>query len=46
MDLFLADLKSQKPHRVPGTALFMTSDTSGVPNVLHHFKHNKACTSA
>jgi KUP system potassium uptake protein len=27
---------------VPGTALFMTSDTSGVPNVLlHHFKHNK-----
>jgi KUP system potassium uptake protein len=42
MDLFLADLKSQQPHRVPGTALFMTSDTSGVPNVLlHHFKHNK-----
>jgi KUP system potassium uptake protein len=42
MDLFLADLKAQQPHRVPGTALFMTSDTSGVPNVLlHHFKHNK-----
>ena len=42
MDLFLADLKSQKPQRVPGTALFMTSDTTGVPNVLlHHFKHNK-----
>jgi len=42
MDLFLADLKAQQPHRVPGTALFMTSDTGGVPNVLlHHFKHNK-----
>ena len=42
MDLFLADLKAQQPHRVPGTALFMTSDTTGVPNVLlHHFKHNK-----
>jgi len=42
MDLFLADLRSQQPHRVPGTALFMTSDTGGVPNVLlHHFKHNK-----
>jgi KUP system potassium uptake protein len=42
MDLFLADLEMQQPQRVPGTALFMTSDTSGVPNVLlHHFKHNK-----
>jgi KUP system potassium uptake protein len=42
MDLFLTDLETQQPHRVPGTALFMTSDTSGVPNVLlHHFKHNK-----
>ncbi len=42
MDLFLVDLATQQPQRVPGTALFMTSDTSGVPNVLlHHFKHNK-----
>jgi KUP system potassium uptake protein len=42
MDLFLADLETQQPVRVPGTALFMTSDTGGVPNVLlHHFKHNK-----
>jgi KUP system potassium uptake protein len=42
MDLFLADLAMQQPPRVPGTAVFMTSDTSGVPNVLlHHFKHNK-----
>jgi len=42
MDLFLADLEMQQPQRVSGTALFMTSDTTGVPNVLlHHFKHNK-----
>ncbi|MEW6271567.1 MAG: potassium transporter Kup [Thermodesulfobacteriota bacterium] len=42
MDLFLADLATQQPPRVPGTAVFMTSDTGGVPNVLlHHFKHNK-----
>jgi KUP system potassium uptake protein len=42
LDLFLADLATLQPHRVPGTAVFMTSDTHGVPNVLlHHFKHNK-----
>jgi len=42
LDLFLADLETQQPHRVPGTAVFMTSDTQGVPNVLlHHFKHNR-----
>ncbi|HEY8516537.1 MAG TPA: potassium transporter Kup [Candidatus Binatia bacterium] len=42
IDLFLADLETQQPPRVPGTAVFMTSDMSGVPNVLlHHFKHNK-----
>lgn len=42
MDLFLADLEMQQPHRVPGTAVVMTSDSTGVPNVLlHHFKHNK-----
>ncbi len=42
LDLFLADLETQQPHRVPGTAIFMTSDPNGVPNVLlHHFKHNK-----
>ncbi len=42
LDLFLADLETQQPHRVPGTAIFMTSDPNGVPHVLlHHFKHNK-----
>lgn len=42
MDLFLADVRAQKPHRVPGTAVFMTSNPDGAPPVLlHHFKHNK-----
>jgi KUP system potassium uptake protein len=42
LDLFLADLANVKPHRVPGTAVFMTSDPDGAPPVLlHHFKHNK-----
>ncbi len=42
MDLFLADVGRWKPHRVPGTAVFLTSDASGAPPVLlHHLKHNK-----
>ena len=42
IDLFLEDVKRRKPPRVPGTAVFMTSDTSGAPVVLlHHLKHNK-----
>jgi KUP system potassium uptake protein len=42
LDLFLADVHKTKPIRVPGTAVFMTSDTYGVPVVLlHHLKHNK-----
>ncbi len=42
MNLFLADLQVQQPHRVSGTAVVMTSTTKGVPPVLlHHFKHNK-----
>jgi KUP system potassium uptake protein len=42
MDLFLADIERRKPVRVPGTAVFMTSDPAGVPIVLlHHLKHNK-----
>jgi KUP system potassium uptake protein len=39
---FLKEIKPGHPHRVPGTAVFMTSDASGVPVVLlHHLKHNK-----
>jgi KUP system potassium uptake protein len=42
MDLFLADVSRRKPHRVPGTAVFLTSDSAGAPPVLlHHLKHNK-----
>jgi KUP system potassium uptake protein len=42
MDLFLEDVRRRKPTRVPGTAVFLTSDTSGAPIVLlHHLKHNK-----
>ncbi len=42
MDLFLEDVRRRKPPRVPGTAVFLTSDTSGAPVVLlHHLKHNK-----
>lgn len=42
IDLFMGDLESQKPARVKGTAVFMTSNVEGAPVVLlHHFKHNK-----
>jgi KUP system potassium uptake protein len=42
MDLFLEDVRRRKPPRVPGTAVFLTSDVSGAPVVLlHHLKHNK-----
>ncbi|HUQ15353.1 MAG TPA: potassium transporter Kup [Gemmatimonadales bacterium] len=42
MDLFLSDVARRKPPRVPGTAVFLTSNISGAPPVLlHHLKHNK-----
>ncbi len=42
IDLFLADVAATRPIRVPGTAVFMTSNQGGAPVVLlHHFKHNK-----
>ena len=41
-DLFLADLELNPLPRVEGTAVFMTSGTANVPNVvLHHVKHNR-----
>jgi KUP system potassium uptake protein len=41
-ELFLNDVASTQPHRVKGTAVFMTSNPDGAPPVLlHHFKHNK-----
>ena len=42
LDVFMADLAATGPHRVAGTAVFMTSNPSGVPAVLlHFFKHGK-----
>jgi KUP system potassium uptake protein len=42
LEAFVMDLGTFKPHRVPGTAIFMTSTPRGTPNVLlHHFRHNK-----
>jgi KUP system potassium uptake protein len=42
MAAFLVDLEMTKPHRVQGTAVFLTSTRRGTPTVLlHHFKHNK-----
>jgi KUP system potassium uptake protein len=40
---FLADLKARGVPRVPGTAVFLTRTTSGVPPVLlWHLRHNRA----
>ena len=42
VDLFLDDVAHQQPHRIEGTAVFMTSTPQGVPPVLlHHLKHNR-----
>ena len=42
MDLFIKDIARRATQRVPGVAVFMTSDLSGAPPVLlHHLKHNK-----
>ncbi|MEB2344171.1 MAG: potassium transporter Kup [Deltaproteobacteria bacterium] len=42
VDVFLADVRSHGLPRVPGTAVFMTSNPHGIPPVLlHHVKHNK-----
>jgi len=39
---FVEDVEHSKPHRVPGSAVFLSSTRRGTPNVLlHHFKHNK-----
>jgi KUP system potassium uptake protein len=43
LDLLLEELGRRSPPRVPGTAVFLTSDAEGAPVVLlHHLKHNKA----
>jgi KUP system potassium uptake protein len=35
-------LEAKPPHRVPGTAIFLTGDPQGAPSsLLHNLKHNK-----
>jgi KUP system potassium uptake protein len=42
LDSLLRSLAETEVVRVPGTAVFMTADSSGAPMVLlHHLKHNK-----
>jgi KUP system potassium uptake protein len=42
IDQFVQSLEHGGPVRVPGTAIFMTSEWEGTPVVLlHHLKHNK-----
>jgi KUP system potassium uptake protein len=41
-EMFLLDVRESGMVRVPGTAVFMTSNADGIPPVLlHHVKHNK-----
>jgi len=43
VELFLKDLEISKPIRVPGTAVFLTGNPTGIPStLLHNFKHNQA----
>lgn len=40
--VFLADVATKQPLRVPGTAVFMSLSPQGTPvTLLHHYKHNK-----
>ncbi len=42
MEFLIEMIKVSPPLRVPGTAIFMTSDQVGVPpSLLHNLKHNK-----
>ena len=41
-DQFMTDLKEKPPHRVPGTAVFMTGNLQGTPpTLMHNLQHNK-----
>ncbi len=42
LSALLEDLEGTKPHRVRGTAVFMSGNSDGTPPVLlHHLKHNQ-----
>ncbi len=41
-DMFLAEVEERKPHRVGGTAVFMSGSPTGTPlALLHNLKHNR-----
>ncbi len=41
-EVFASSIGLNPPHRVPGTAIFMTADPTGVPKaLLHNLKNNK-----
>ena len=41
-DRFMQDITQSPPHRVPGTAVFMTSNLIGTPpTLLHNLEHNQ-----
>jgi KUP system potassium uptake protein len=42
LDMLVRNLEKKPPHRVPGTAVFLTSDPDYSPTaLLHNLKHNK-----
>ncbi|HEU5323776.1 MAG TPA: KUP/HAK/KT family potassium transporter, partial [Methylomirabilota bacterium] len=42
VEICLADVARNQPPRVPGTAVFMSSNPEGAPvSLLHHLKHNQ-----
>jgi KUP system potassium uptake protein len=42
LDWLIRKLESKPPHRVPGTAVFLTSDPTAAPTALmHNLKHNR-----
>ncbi|MFZ5692485.1 MAG: potassium transporter Kup [Pseudomonadota bacterium] len=42
LDTLVRSLEKKPPHRVPGTAVFLTSDPTSAPTALmHNLKHNK-----
>jgi KUP system potassium uptake protein len=42
LDWLIGKLEAKPPHRVPGTAVFLTSDPDSAPTaLLHNLKHNR-----
>ena len=42
LDWLIRRLEAKQPHRVPGTAVFLTGDPMAAPtSLLHNLKHNQ-----